>query len=40
MLVKFLNFDLIQKCYQSENFETAKGHIYELLEWINVHITS
>ena len=40
LLVKFLNFQLIQKCYQAENFDAAVGNIHELLEWININITS
>ena len=40
MLVKFLNFKLIQNCYKADSFGESVEHIHELLEWININITS
>ena len=40
MLVRFLNFELIQDCYKVNNIDEADVKIEKLLEWINIHITS
>ena len=40
MLVRFLNFELVQECYKTNNIDEADVKIEKLLEWINIHITS
>ena len=40
MLVRFLNFELVQECYKANNIDEADVKIEKLLEWINIHITS
>ena len=40
MLVRFLNFELVQECYKANNIDEADVKIEKLLEWINIHLYS